>query len=114
MSPGRITLLAVLVGVILWPPLIILNQLSGNAPNNAWMWWYVIAYPLILLMSFGLGRRLPTASWRPAPVAVASSYVVALALVPQTGTLLPFELAVMVVLALIGAGVGKLGSRSTR
>jgi hypothetical protein len=110
-APALTTIGALIFGMVIWGPPIAINLLIGGTPNNAWTLWYVFGYPAILLVAWMLGRRTQNGAWRFGAIAVASSYVSALVFVPQTGSLLPFEIVWMSVLATFAAISGAFGSR---
>jgi hypothetical protein len=113
-TPTKAMVVSIVFGALVWAPLVLVNRLVGAAPNDAWTLWYWTAYPAILVGAWYLGHRIRSAAWRFGASAVAASYVAALVVVPQSGSLLPFELLLMGVLAVGAALVGSLGGRSNR
>jgi hypothetical protein len=104
-------LLAIIFGGLVWAVLVPINHMFGRGANAAWTLWYFVAYPIILVGAWYLGLRVRSAAWVLGPIAIASSYFVALFVVEQTGSLLPFELMLMAGLAIPAALLGIVASR---
>lgn len=102
---------AVMVGALVWLPLIAINKALGHPGNDAWTLWYWAGYPALLVYLFGIGFRRGAHSWSHGSLAVFSSYLTALLLVAQTGNLLPFELLVMGVMSVPAILAERIGAR---
>jgi len=111
MKKGRAALILAITGAVVWLPLIAANSALNRPANDAWTLWYWIGYPLLLLLSLGVGYWTGKATWFHGLLAVVGSYVAALILVPQTGNLLPFELLWMGILAIPAALLERTGAK---
>lgn len=111
MKNGHAALILAIAGAVVWLPLISANSVLNRPPNDAWTLWYWIGYPLLLLLSLGVGYWTGKAPWFHGLLAVAGSYVAALILVPHTGNLLPFELLWMAILAVPAALLERAGAK---
>ena len=100
--------LMALTGATLWLPVFGLAALGLGSLNGL---WYAVAYPLMMAAAFFLSRWHPNRPWLLAASAVFVSYVTALIVVPGTGNLLPFEVAIMAVLTVPLAFVAKSGAK---
>src|SRR5476651_293125 len=100
------------LGAILWVPFRIATVRLGWPGNDAWILWFWIGYPLLLLSSLFAGYKLGTGVR--GPIAILGSYIAALFLIPHTGNLLPFELVFMGVLSVPAAIAELIGGRFHR
>jgi hypothetical protein len=95
-------------GAALWLPVFGLADLGLGSINGL---WYAAAYPLMMVAPFFLSRWHPRRPWLLAIAMVLASYVTALSVVPGTGNLLPFEVAIMAGLTLPIAFAAKSGAK---
>jgi hypothetical protein len=100
--------LMALTGAALWLPVFGLAAVGFGSLNGL---WYAVAYPLMMGATFFVSRWHPGKPWLLAASAVLVSYVTALIVVPGTGNLLPFEVAIMAVLTVPLAFIAKSGAK---
>ena len=100
--------LMALTGAALWLPVFGLSALGLGSVNGL---WYAVAYPLMIGAAFFVSRWHPRRPWLLAASVVLASYLTALIVVPGTGNLLPFEVAIMAVLTVPLAFVAKSGAK---
>jgi hypothetical protein len=103
--------LVIALSAAIWIPLNAICSALGWQPNDAWSLWYLVGYPFILLLLFGIGYRNRSSSSILACASIVASYASALYLVPHTGTLFPFEVLVMCALAIPAALASRMGAR---
>lgn len=98
---------SILVGVIVWAPI---KWLTGLGIASIDALWYAGAYPLMIGACFFISRWHPKRTWVLAFAMIFASYFTALAIVPGTGNLLPFEIALMLILTVPAALASRLGA----
>ena len=97
-----------LIGGIAWVPVVVLSR-AGVGDEG--MLWYVVAYPAMLVAAFVLGRWHSVPPFLFAAIMNTASYLTALAFIPGTGNLLPFEVLFMLILTIPAALATRLGRR---
>lgn len=102
-----VTLAGAGLGAALWIPVFWLSSRGHGDPDRI---WYVVAYPVMLMASFMISRWHSVEPWGIAGLMLGGNYIVALAVVPGAGNLLPFEVLIMAMLACPLAAAAKLGS----
>lgn len=100
-----------LIGAVVWGPAIALSRL-GVA--DAWTIWNVAGYPAMLVTAFLLCRWHAVSALLLAFIMNTATYLVPLKSIPNVGNLLPFEILIMIVLAIPLAIAARLGGRRSR
>src|SRR5512146_1803019 len=94
------------LGVMVWVPI---EWLSGLGVGSIDALWYLGAYPLMIGACFVISRWHLRRTWVIAFTMIFASYFTALAIVPGTGNLLPFEILIMLFLTVPPALSGIFG-----
>ena len=98
-----------LIGAILWLPFFAAEAILQS--GRLWSMWFWLGYPALLVCMFFVGYRSKQASWLDALVALASSYLIAILVIPGTGNMLPFEIALVLLLVIPAAVAVRMGRR---
>ncbi len=111
--PKRIIplLISILAGALSTPLayfyVLAVNQGAGEA-YSVWLW---CMYPILLVLAVFLGYRWSFRAWQYGVLAVISSYMSALIIIPGVGSLLPVEISAELFYSIPAGIAGWLGGR---
>lgn len=107
LDAGAPILISIVAGIL--STVIAIN--IGGGPRSGYSIWLSYSYPALLVLAVFLGYKWPDRAWRYGVIAVISSYVTALFILPGAANLLPFQIILEAIYSIPAAFSGWLGSR---
>ena len=107
-------IVSLLVGFLSTPFAYLLALAFERGADAAYSIWLIGMYPILIIIVFFLGYRWPINAGQYGFIAVISSYVGALVVIPGAGNLLPLEIIMELLYSIPASFSGWLGAYLSR